>query len=81
MTYKPTDEAIKNPRVEWIDGERVGIGGEVIIANTPPKLPATIVIRECTRKEYKHFYMLGYTHLIKEHGSSISSEPDTDIDK
>lgn len=65
MIYKPTDEALRNPRRAFIKNFGwVGIGGDIEIKNTPPKLPSTIIIPECTQEQYEYFFNSGLTALI-----------------
>jgi hypothetical protein len=65
MEYKPSEKALLNPRRAFLKGFGwVGIGGEIRIPNTPPKLPLIIVIPECTQEQYEHFYNSGQTDLI-----------------
>lgn len=42
-----------------LNGKRVAIGGDIILPQTPPKLPKTI--KECTEAEYQQLYDSGYT--------------------
>lgn len=65
MSYKPTQEALRKPRRVFLNGFGwVGIGGSISINQTPPKLPATIVIPEATAEQYEKLYNIGYRHLI-----------------
>jgi hypothetical protein len=73
MIYKPTEKALLNPRRAFLKGFGfVGIGGEIHISNTPPKLPLIIVIPECTQEQYEHFYNTGLTDLIDAVASTKS---------
>lgn len=63
MSYKPTELAVKSPRVIKLStGKKVGIGGSVTITRTPPKYDE--VVPEATQEEYKTIYEMGMTTLV-----------------
>lgn len=75
MTYLPKEKAVQNPCRIFLQGFGwVAIGGEIIINRPPPKIPAVIVIPECTQEQYEHFYNRGQTDLID---AITSDQPDT----
>lgn len=74
MRYKPSEKALLNPRRAFLKGFGwVGIGGEIRIPNTPPKLPAILIIPECTQEQYEYFYNTGLTDLIDAVASNQSN--------
>ena len=53
-------------KISWtiIDGKKYGLGGDVHIERTPPKLPE--VVKECTQEEYEFLLNKGLANIVYE---------------
>jgi hypothetical protein len=61
--YRPTKEAIKQPRTLTVEGSRVAIGGEVTINRTPPLLPT--IIPEANEAQLEKIFKMGLSTLVE----------------
>lgn len=79
--FVPTEEAKARPRnFRLPNGKRVGLGGEIVIKRSPPKLDS--VIPEATEEEYQMAYESGgLSHIInkitrKKKATEYAIQPD-----